>query len=169
MHRAVTAMVGLLVLSGTATAQQVRICAQQDPIDAAAWHQLFANGPIGVPADTIFVFAGYSKGPPTALASNTVEGEKRTEAFITTAPASLTQAKPCATVAAMVGRSETWVWNGQPIRPDKLQYFQVFGLLTPDGVDTSFDASGASMQWAAQNQQLDARVLSTLTAPRDVP
>ena len=83
-------------------------------------------------------------------------------ALMTTTAVTLSHAHPCARIGATALLSDDWTWTMDtiPARPD--MYFQVYGTVTNDQLDPTFNNDADPFQWTAAHGGLNAIVTQTI-------
>lgn len=176
---------------------RAEICAQHFPHGDVDGIKEFANGPIIVPSGTVLEKAGHAfagaSDPrdyqhlssklgalfPTlskaendrrlALLSQDGDRSSRREAIITTSDVQLTEKHNCATVPVKAIVSAQWEWENAHISGEKDIYYQAYGVVREDKIDTSFDAEAPAFSWAAKAGEINAIVTGEVTDSYNLP
>jgi hypothetical protein len=182
-----------LIWASQAAAGQVKVCVT-DP-DPDAYNGFFEYGPIHIPAGAVFMYAGHilngnlqdpydlhhentkTLGWTDAPASETKRrnvlmaedsGAKDDSAFVTMTTMTLTKARPCATARARAVLSTDWRWSTVPIFANDGIFYQIYGVMVNDTIDTSMDGSSKFdqiSQGGSFNAEVTDTLMDTITLP----
>lgn len=172
---------------GAAVTDGLYICAEHgDPDD---WESEFANGPLVVPAGTVFDYAGHIIGgnlqDPKDLAHSGMHGWKgisteerarrsdfldqdltadhrNKSGLVTTIEVVLTKAAPCALASAKVILSKNWGWTVAPVHGDSALYYQISGVIRRGALDADFSDNNVPLNFVATRGELNASVRGTI-------
>lgn len=90
-------------------------------------------------------------------------------AFIINGPVTLTKQRLCGKVNARVIVSSQWDWTDRTINAAPDLYYQAYGVVSDDKIDTSFDNEPMPFQWNAQAGTINAAVIRPLDAVYELP
>ncbi|MBY4639642.1 hypothetical protein K6L44_06455 [Gluconacetobacter entanii] len=90
-------------------------------------------------------------------------------AFIIDDPITLTKQHLCGKVNARVIVSSQWDWHTRTINAAPDLYYQAYGVVSGDKIDTSFDNEEMPFQWNAQAGTINAAVIRTLDVVYELP
>jgi len=192
MKSILAAAVVAIIWSSQASAGQIKVCVT-DP-DPDAYNGFFEDGPIHIPAGAVFQYAGHilngnlqdpydlhhdnnKLGWTDASAAETkrrntlmAEDSDATDdsAFVTMTTMTLTKARPCATASARAVLSTDWKWSTAPIFANDDIYYQIYGVMVNDTIDTSMDGN-SSFDQISQGGSFNAEVTDTLTSAIRLP
>ncbi|MFT8335417.1 MAG: hypothetical protein ABF628_04480 [Acetobacter orientalis] len=178
----VAAFAQLILLSQWAHASSLEVCLKHYSGNEQDFSGVMADGPIEVPAGTVFQSAGYKYGTPSdprdeehmqeggglAWSGIPQEEQKRRAkilqqesrglppktAFVLTKSLILSQHHYCAMGSASNVLSSTWGWEKAYAGTSDV-YYEAYGIYKEDTLNTSFDNMG-SFGLAAQSGQLVA-------------
>jgi hypothetical protein len=165
------------------------VCAEHaDPDD---WDAEFANGPIVVPAGTVFDYAGHvlagnlqdprdsahfdvhdgwkglspeeAQRRSSLISRDMAVDQKNTSGVATLSEVVLTKSAPCAFAPAEVVLSKNWGWSISPIHGDESVYYQIYGVIRRGALDTNFDDDRIPLNSAASRGEINASVRGTIT------
>lgn len=91
------------------------------------------------------------------------------QAFITADQVKLSKHHPCGKTAAHVIVSSQWDWHARTINASPDLYYQAYGVVSDDKIDTSFDAEPMPFQWNAQAGTINAAVIRPLNMVYELP
>lgn len=83
-------------------------------------------------------------------------------ALMTTTAVTLSHAHPCARIGAIALLSDDWTWTMDTIPARADMYFQVYGTVTNDQLDPTFNNDADPFQWTAAHGGLNAIVTRTI-------
>ncbi|MCE2579595.1 hypothetical protein LDL36_14050 [Komagataeibacter sp. FNDCR1] len=91
------------------------------------------------------------------------------QAFITDGPVTLSKHHLCDKVGARAIVSSQWDWAARAINAAPDLYYQAYGVVSDDKIDTSFDTEPMPFQWNAQAGTINAAVIRPLDAVYELP
>ncbi|QHC35964.1 hypothetical protein [Komagataeibacter xylinus] len=91
------------------------------------------------------------------------------QAFITDDPIKLSKHHLCEKVSAHVMVSSQWDWDARPIDVSASLYYQAYGVVSDNKIDTSFDNEVMAFKWNAQAGTLNASVIKPLNTVYELP
>ncbi|WP_146220931.1 hypothetical protein [Komagataeibacter nataicola] len=91
------------------------------------------------------------------------------QAFLIDGPVTLSKHHLCDKVDAHVIVSSQWDWNTRTINVASDLYYQAYGVVSDNKIDTSFDNEEMPFQWNAQAGNINAAVTRPLDAVYELP
>lgn len=158
-----------MLMAELAHAGTVEVCVEKYHGNEHDYAALFSEGPIIVPAGTVFNYAGHAFGPPSDpldrehmhRADGKGDADQPGNAIATSATVTLSAQKNCATTPGKVVISNDFGWKNGTISDAGRLYYQAYGNIIGGRLDTSF-GGGSQFDYAAQSGQLNAVVHGTL-------
>lgn len=175
------------------------VCAKrEDPRYPSDFQSQFGHGKIVVPKGAVFLWGGHYFGPledprdDKNLAENShplswsgtdaAEQARRNKmvdmdmsiaapdaAVVTTAPLTLTEKRLCGSVAARTILSEDWKFSQESVTQADAVYYQLYGILKGNRLDTSFDHETSPIKWAGSAGSLNGVVKGVVSNPLSLP
>ncbi|RUT26939.1 hypothetical protein C0V97_03770 [Asaia sp. W19] len=175
------------------------VCAKrEDPRYPSDFQSQFDHGKIVVPKGAVFLWGGHYFGPPEDprddknLAENShplswsgtdaAEQARRNNmidmdmsvaapgaAVVTTVPLTLTEERLCGSVAARTLLSKDWKFRQATVTQADAVYYQLYGILRGNKLDTSFDHDTIPIKWAGSAGSLNAVIKGTIENPLSLP
>jgi len=93
-----------------------------------------------------------------ALRSTDLRPDHPEAGAITTQKATLTVGRRCMFVSARPIISKEWKWSQSSLNGDASIFYQVYGVVRNNRIDTSFDREKLAFKWAAQTGSINAEV-----------
>lgn len=188
MKRIGMGMLLVLAMASAAQAGTIEVCIEKYPGNERDYAALFSDGPVTVPAGTVFNYIGHTFGPPSdpqdrAHMGNDIgkswpslplaERDRRNkimasdldtqskDAIAISRSVILTAQQNCATATGTTVMSNDFGWKNRTITDDGRFYYQAYGTISAGRMNTAFDG-GTQFDFAAQSGQLNAVVHGSL-------
>jgi len=175
------------------------VCAKrEDPRYPSDFQSQFDHGKIVVPKGAVFLWGGHYFGPledprddrnlaehsdPLSWSDvDAAEQARRNDlvqkdlsittpdaAVVTTAALTLTEKRLCGSVAARTLVSEDWKFAQATVTQADAVYYQLYGILRGDKLDTSFEHDAGPIKWAGSAGSLNGVVKGIVSDPLSLP